>query len=128
METVILVIHLMLALGITGLVLIQRSDGGLGLSGSGGMGSAAGAAQTANVLTRTTAILAVCFIVTSLTLSILAGRDGSLLDKGTDSMIQAGAETEAKLAAEDARKAADELAAEQQKQDAAPQPAVPQSE
>lgn len=75
METVILVIHLFLALAIIGLVLIQRSEGGgLGIGGGGGgMGKLATARGTANILTRATAICAGCFFVTSLTLGILAG-------------------------------------------------------
>lgn len=85
MATVILVIHLMLALSIIGLVLLQRSEGGgLGIGGGGGgLGGFASAGQTANVLTRATAIAAGLFFVTSLTLAILAGthtRPESLLD------------------------------------------------
>lgn len=75
MEHVILVIHLILALAIIGLVMIQRSEGGgLGIGGSGGgMGGLATAGQTANALTRATGICAACFFVTSLTLGVLAG-------------------------------------------------------
>ncbi len=85
MENVILVIHLLLALSIIGLVLLQRSEGGgLGIGGGGGgMGSFASAGQTANVLTRATAICAGLFFITSLILAILAGthhRDSSILD------------------------------------------------
>jgi preprotein translocase subunit SecG len=73
MATVVLVIHLLVALALVGVVLLQRSEGGgLGMGGGsfGGMMSGRG---TANLLTRTTAILAACFIVTSLTLALLAG-------------------------------------------------------
>ena len=85
MEHVILVIHLLLALAIIGLVLIQRSEGGgLGIGGSGGgLGGFATAGQTANALTRATAICAACFFVTSLTLGVLAGthhKSASLLE------------------------------------------------
>lgn len=84
METVVLVIHLMLALAIIGLVLLQRSEGGgLGIGGGGGMGSFATAGQTANALTRATKYCAAAFFCTSLILGILAGthtRQGSLLD------------------------------------------------
>ena len=60
MENVILVIHLILALVLIGLVLLQRSEGGgLGIGGGGGgMGSLATVGQTANALTRATAIAA----------------------------------------------------------------------
>lgn len=74
MESVVLVIHLFLALAIIGLVLLQRSEGGgLGIGGGGGMGNLASAASTANILSRTTAICAALFFATSLTLGILAG-------------------------------------------------------
>jgi len=86
MEHVVLVIHLVLALAIIGLVLLQRSEGGgLGIGGGGGgLGGLASAGTTANVLTRTTAICAGLFFTTSLILGILSGmhnRGGSLMDK-----------------------------------------------
>ena len=77
METIILVIHLMIALAMIGIILIQRSEGGglgLGGGGSGGMGQFMSVRGTANILTRATAFLAACFIGTSLTLAILAGQ------------------------------------------------------
>ena len=78
MESVILIIHLFLALAIIGLVLLQRSEGGgLGIGGgSGGLGSFATAAGTANALTKATALCAAAFFVTSLTLGVLAGNKG----------------------------------------------------
>ena len=64
MTAVFLVIHLMLAVGLVTVVLLQRSDGGA-LGGIGGGGGAAGGfgglmsgRQSANMLTRTTAIIA----------------------------------------------------------------------
>ncbi len=85
MEHVVLIIHLILALGIIGLVLLQRSEGGgLGIGGGGGgLGGFASAASTANVLTRATALCAVAFFCTSLLLAVLAGngtRSTSLLE------------------------------------------------
>lgn len=85
MITVILVIHLVLAIALVGVVLLQRSEGGaLGMGGGGGgMGGFMTGRSTANLLTRTTAILAALFIVTSLTLAKLSGTSGappSLLD------------------------------------------------
>jgi preprotein translocase subunit SecG len=70
MLTVIIVIHLMLVLALIGVVLLQKSEGG-GLVSSGGSGFLTGRG-TANVLTRTTALLAAGFFVTSLALSWLA--------------------------------------------------------
>jgi preprotein translocase subunit SecG len=70
MQTVVIVIHLMLVVAMIGVVLLQRSEGGgLGIGSSGGFMSSRG---TANLLTRTTAVLAALFFVTSLTLSIIA--------------------------------------------------------
>ena len=83
METVIIVIHLMLVLALVGVVLLQKSEGGaLGMGGGGG--GLMGSRGTANVLTRTTAILGAGFFATSLILAVLAGRSGekpsSILD------------------------------------------------
>lgn len=76
MQTVLLIIHLIIALALVGAVLLQRSEGGaLGIGGGpGGMMTARGAA---NFLTRTTAVLAAIFFVTSITLTILAQDDGA---------------------------------------------------
>ncbi|MGA7490213.1 MAG: preprotein translocase subunit SecG [Xanthobacteraceae bacterium] len=71
MQTVIIVIHLIVVVTMICVVLLQKSEGGgLGIGSSGGFLSSRG---TANVLTRTTAILAATFFATSLLLSILAG-------------------------------------------------------
>lgn len=71
MGTVILVIHLLLAIALVLVVLMQRSEGGgLGMGG-GGSGFMTGRA-TANLLSRTTGILAACFIATSLALALIA--------------------------------------------------------
>ena len=95
MTTVFLVIHLILAVTLVTVILLQRSDGGA-LGGLGGGGGAAGGfgnmlsgRQSANLLTRTTTILATCFIATSLVLAILASRATqapSILD-GTEETI-----------------------------------------
>ena len=75
MEHVILVIHLLLAIGLVGVVLLQRSEGGgLGIGGGGGMGGLATAKGTANLLTRATGLCAFAFFCTSLILGILAGQ------------------------------------------------------
>ena len=110
MESVVLVIHLFLALAIIGLVLIQRSEGGgLGLGGDsgGGMGNFATAQGAATLLSKITGWCAACFFVTSLLLGILAGNksgDIGLID------------------------AVSEAAVEQQAEEALPAPAIPQAE
>jgi preprotein translocase subunit SecG len=89
MNNVLLVIHLLVALSMIGVVLLQRSEGGgLGMGGSGGGGGGMGGfltgRGTANLLTRATAVLAATFMVTSLTLSILASggsEPSSILDE-----------------------------------------------
>jgi preprotein translocase subunit SecG len=73
MQTVVIVIHLLVVLAMIGVVLLQKSEGGgLGIGG-GGAGNFLSSRGTSNVLTKTTAGLAVAFFATSLTLSILAG-------------------------------------------------------
>jgi len=75
MLTVVVVIHLMIVLAMIGVVLLQKSEGGgLGMGGSGG-GGFMSSRGTANVLSRTTAFLALGFFITSLLLSILASYD-----------------------------------------------------
>lgn len=83
MENVVLIVHLILALGLIGIVLLQRSEGGaLGMGGGGGGAISGRAAATA--LGKLTWVLAVAFICTSLTLTILAAQKAagtSVLDR-----------------------------------------------
>ncbi len=74
MQEVVLVIHLLLAVTIIGLVLLQRSSGGgLGIGGgSGGLGDFASARSTANALSKATTICAFLFFATSLILGFMA--------------------------------------------------------
>jgi preprotein translocase subunit SecG len=73
MQTVVIVVHLMLVAALIATVLLQKSEGGgLGMGGGGGFMSSRG---TANLLSRTTAVLAVGFFLTSLLLSWLASYD-----------------------------------------------------
>jgi preprotein translocase subunit SecG len=70
MTTVLLVIHIMIAIALICVVLLQRSEGGaLGIGGGGGFmtGRSAG-----NALTKTTAVLAAAFFATSLSLTFVA--------------------------------------------------------
>jgi len=73
MQTVIIVVHLMIVIVLIGAVLLQKSEGGgLGMGGGAGFMSSRG---TANLLTRTTAVLAALFFITSLGLNWLASLD-----------------------------------------------------
>jgi preprotein translocase subunit SecG len=97
MQTVLLVIHLIIALALIGAVLLQRSDGGaLGIgSGGGGGGNLFSARGVGNALPRTTAILALCFFITSIGLTLIAvrgsGSGGSLFDGAAPTTDQAPA-------------------------------------
>jgi preprotein translocase subunit SecG len=79
METVLLVVHLIVALALIGIVLMQRSEGGaLGIGGaSSGGGNLFSARGVGNALTRTTAYLALAFFATSIALTLLATRAGT---------------------------------------------------
>ncbi len=76
MATVLLVIHLMIALALIVMILLQRSEGGaLGMGGGGAGGGMMSGRSAANMLTRTTGYLAAIFFATSITLAILAKSD-----------------------------------------------------
>jgi len=83
MENIVLTIHLILALGLIGSVLLQRSEGGgLGIGGGGGGGAMSGRAA-ATAMAKLTWILAIGFLITSLTLTVIAAKNsggGSVLD------------------------------------------------
>ncbi len=74
METLIIVFHVLAALTIIGLILIQQGKGAdMGASfGSGASQTLFGSRGSGNALTRSTAILATIFFITSLALSVLA--------------------------------------------------------
>lgn len=76
MENVLLVVHLIIAVAMILLILIQRNaqDGGGLLGGSSSFGGMFTARGGANVLTRTTSILAATFIITSLLLTVIASQ------------------------------------------------------
>jgi preprotein translocase subunit SecG len=74
MQTVVIVVHLMLVATLIATVLLQKSEGG-GLGMGGGGGGFMSSRGTANLLSRTTAVLAVGFFLTSLVLSWLASYD-----------------------------------------------------
>ena len=92
MENVILVIHLILALGLIGVVLLQRSEGGgLGMGGGGGGGGAMTGRSAASALSKLTWVLAIAFIATSITMTIIAAKNSagsSVLDRlGTQAPV-----------------------------------------
>jgi preprotein translocase subunit SecG len=90
MENVILIVHLLLALALIGVVLLQRSEGGgLGMGGGGGGGAMTGR-SAATALGKMTWLLAVAFIATSITLTIMAAansNNASVLDRLTDQPV-----------------------------------------
>lgn len=87
MIVLLFVIHVAIAVTLVGVILLQKSDGGaLGSMGGGaGMSGFMTGRSTANLLTRTTAILAAAFFATSVILVVLSQHSGaprSLLDQG----------------------------------------------
>lgn len=91
MQNVVLIVHLLLALSLIGVVLLQRNEGG-GL-GMGGGGGPAGARPATSPLAKFTWMLAGAFIVTSLTLTIFAAQNSagsSILDR----LAPVGAQTQ----------------------------------
>ncbi len=87
MGTILIVIHVMVAVSMIGVILLQRSEGGglgIGGGGGGGMGGLMSGRGTHNLLTRSTAILAVCFMLTSIGLALLSINSGerrSIIDE-----------------------------------------------
>jgi len=82
MENVVLIIHLILALGLIAVVLLQRSEGGgLGMGGGGGANSGRPAASP---MSKVTWVFGAAFVVTSITLTILSAQKStgvSVLDR-----------------------------------------------
>ncbi len=84
MTSIILIVHLLIALALVGVILLQRSEGGALGIGGGGFGGLMTGRASANLLTRTTAVLAAGFIVTSMLLAMLASHNSgprSILDQ-----------------------------------------------
>ncbi len=99
MENVVLIVHLILALALIGVVLLQRSEGG-GL-GMGGGGGAVSGRSAATALGKVTWILAIAFICTSISLTIIAAQKsagGSVIDRLGDVSAPAASEVEAPAA------------------------------
>src|SRR5215470_13639893 len=85
MIILLLAIHILVAVSLVGVVLLQKSEGGALGMGGGGMSGFMTGRSTANLLTRTTAILAAAFMVTSIALVILSSPN-----KGTRSFLDEG--------------------------------------
>ena len=89
--SVILVAHILVGLGVCALVLMQHGKGAdMGAAfGSGASGSLFGATGSANFLSRTTAVLAAVFFVTSLSLAYIASHkpktSGSVMENAVQS-------------------------------------------
>lgn len=91
-----LVVHVLLSVAIIGLVLLQRGKGAeAGAALAGGSGSVFGARGAANFLSRTTAILATAFFVTSLGLAYLASSQHMSSSASTGSVIEQSSEVPA---------------------------------
>ena len=86
MIILLFVVHVLIALALIGVVLLQKSEGGaLGMGGGGGMSGFMTGRSTANLLTRTTAFLAIGFFVTSILLVVLHNptrTPTSIIDRG----------------------------------------------
>ena len=101
---IILFLHVLAALGIIGLVLIQHGKGAdMGAAfGSGSSGSLFGASGSANFMSRTTGVLAAIFFATSLSLTYLASSkpavSGSVVDKAAHELAPAPGKSEPPVA------------------------------
>ena len=85
MIILLFVIHVAIVMALVGVILLQKSEGGALGMGGGGMSGFMTGRSTANLLTRTTAFLAVAFFATSVLLVVLSSRSSpsnSLLDQG----------------------------------------------
>jgi len=81
MESIILIVHVLLAITVIALILLQQGKGAdMGASfGAGASQTVFGSGGSGNFMTRATAILATCFFVTSFALAIVA-KDKSAVD------------------------------------------------
>ena len=105
MQQVLIVIHLLIVVALVAVILLQRSEqgalSGLGGGGSGGLGGLMSGRGQANLLTRTTAILAAAFFATSLLLAIIAGNSSapkSVIDQAATGQSAPAKGTEAPAA------------------------------
>src|ERR1700738_2735976 len=75
MIIVLFAVHVLIAIALVGVILLQKSEGGALGMGGGGMSGFMTGRSTANLLTRATAILAASFMMTSVLLVVLHNRD-----------------------------------------------------
>ena len=109
--SLVLTVHVLVGLGVIGLVLVQHGKGAdMGAAfGSGASGSLFGASGSANFLRRTTAVLATVFFVCTLALAYFGfsvrsapADSGSVLDRAAVTAPAAGASAAAPATAADA--------------------------
>jgi preprotein translocase subunit SecG len=116
MEAVLLVIHLIIALGIIILVLIQPAESGGFLGQGGSMSNMMAPRRSGDVLTRTTGIFAALFFITSLSLALVASHSSpkreSILDAAEAPAAEAVVDTDEEAAAPEAETVADDAAIE----------------
>jgi preprotein translocase subunit SecG len=89
MTILLLVLHIMIAISLVGVILLQKSEGGALGMGGGGMSGFMTGRSTANLLTRATAILAAAFMTTSVLLVVLHNRERappSIIGQGVPSL------------------------------------------
>jgi preprotein translocase subunit SecG len=81
----LLAVHILIAISLIGVILLQKSEGGALGMGGGGMSGFMTGRSTANLLTRVTAVLAATFMTTSILLVVLHNRERappSIIDQG----------------------------------------------
>lgn len=85
MLILLFIVHVLIALALIGAIMLQKSEGGALGMGGGGMSGFMTGRSTANLLTRTTAILGAAFFATSILLVLLGQADRgprSIIDRG----------------------------------------------
>src|ERR1700755_2552997 len=85
MIVLVLAVHILIAISLIGVIMLQKSEGGALGMGGGGMSGFMTGRSTANLLTRSTAILAIAFFFSSIVLvrlSNYAGPPTSMIDQG----------------------------------------------
>src|SRR5437667_4820006 len=88
MIILLLVIHILVAVALVGVILLQKSEGGALGMGGGGMSGFMTGRSTANLLTRVTAVLAATFMMTSILLVVVHNREHaprSIIEQGAPS-------------------------------------------